>query len=626
MIDIEERLKQLPDSPGVYIMKDATDNIIYVGKAKSLRKRVRQYFGSYGKSTQKVKSMVAKIADFEYIIVENEVESLILESNLIKDNHPKYNILLRDDKQYPYIKVTVNEKFPRVMKTRRILKDGAKYFGPFPNAIAVNDSIDVLERLYAIRTCSLNLENNRGNYRPCLNYFIGKCLGPCQGNVAEDDYLKMVSEIMDFLSGKDTNTILNLLEKQMKTASSNLEFEKAAQFRDDIRALQILTEKQLVTDAGNRDDKDIIALAKGIDEVLVQIFFIRNGQIIGREHYLMNDYYNESIAEIFSAFLKQFYHSSSFIPKEIIVEEEPTDIFTLTEWLSIKRGNRVNITIPKMGTKKELVRMVKNNALDMLNKYGDKFARRQHSNLLALEEIRDTIGLEKTPYRIEAYDISNISGVESVGSMVVFEKGEMKKSDYRKFRIKTVQGPDDYGSLREVLQRRFLRGIQEKDQAVDSSFSKFPDLIMMDGGKGQVNIALQILEELGVKINVCGLVKDDFHTTRGIIYNNQEYDLNDNSRGYKLIYKIQEEAHRFAINYHRSLRTKSMFSSELDNIKLIGERRKKNLMRHFKSIDKIKHAQIEELKEVAGMDEPSAKSLYYHFHGGNNGSETEKSD
>lgn len=596
-------------------MKDSLDNIIYVGKAKSLRKRVRQYFGSYGNSSRKVKSMVSKIADFEYIIVENEVESLILESNLIKDNHPKYNILLRDDKQYPYIKVTVNERFPRVLKTRRRLRDGAKYFGPYPAAVAVNDSIDTFERLYPLRTCSLNLNKNLGNYRPCLNYFIGKCLGPCIGKVDEEEYLKMIDEILNYLSGKDKETIPNRLKKEMLQASEKLEFEKAAGLRDDLKALEILNEKQLMADAGSIDDRDIIALAKGMDEVLIQIFFMRKGKIIGREHYLMNDYYNDPLEEIFNAFIKQFYNASSYIPKEIIVEEMPEDLKTLEKWLSGKRGNKVSIVVPKIGGKKDLVRMVKNNAIDMIDKYGDKFAKRQKRNQLALEEIQDTLQLDHFPDRIEAYDISNISGVESVGSMVVFEKGEMKKSDYRKFRIKTVQGPDDYQSMKEVLQRRFLRGIEEQNIDKVSSFSKFPDLIMMDGGKGQVNVARQVLRELGVKVAVCGLVKDDFHTTRGIIYNNEEYDLDFNSKGYKMIYKIQEEAHRFAINYHRSLRTKTMFHSELDDIPYIGPTRKRNLMRHFKSIEKIKKATLDELKEVEGMDRRSTNSLYNHFHG-----------
>lgn len=599
-------------------MKDNMDNIIYVGKAKSLKKRVRQYFGSYGKSTMKVKSMVENIDDFEYIIVENEVESLILESNLIKDNHPKYNILLRDDKQYPYIKITLNEKYPRVMKTRRINKDGARYFGPYPAITAVNDAIDIFHRIYPIRTCSLNLNNNNSNYRPCLNYFIKKCLAPCQGNIAESKYMEMINEIIRFLSGKDMK-IIKILEKNMHQVSQELKFEEAAIYRDEIKSLEMLLEKQLITNTDLSDNKDIIAIAKGIDEVLVQIFFIRSGKIIGREHYFIKDHFNASHEEIISAFIKQFYSGVAFIPKEIIVECEFEDMDIIEQMLSEKKTHKVSIIAPKIGEKKELVRMVKNNAIDMLNKYGDKYAKRQESNRLALEEIQNLLGLKKYPNRIEAYDISNISGVESVGSMVVFEEGEYKKSDYRKFRIKSVNGPDDYASMKEVLSRRFKRGIEEINKKEKTSFSKFPDLIMMDGGKGQVNIAIEVLKELNLDIQVTGLVKDDFHTTRGIIYNNQEYNIDLDSRVYKMIYKIQEEAHRFAINYHRTLRNDKMFKSELDGIELIGDKRKRNLMRHFKSIEKIKNAKIEEIESVESMNIKAAQSLYNHFHGGKNG-------
>lgn len=620
MLDLRERLDQLPDKPGVYIMKNELDEIIYVGKAKSLRKRVRQYFGSYGKSSKKVASMVSKIHDFEYIIVENEVESLVLESNLIKDNLPKYNILLRDDKQYPYIKVKVNERFPRIMKTRRILKDGAKYFGPYPDVFAVNESIETFERLYPLRTCNLNLENvEEKNYRPCLNYYIGKCIGPCIGNVKDEDYNVMVDEILSFLSSSD-NKLIDKLHEKMMDYSRNLDYENAADIRDRIKNLEYLKERQLISDPEARDDKDIIALAKGLDEVLIQIFFFRNGKIIGREHYMIRDYYNDSYEEIFSSFLKQFYIGASYIPKEIIIEEKPMDIEVLEDWLTEKRGNKVSITVPIKGDKKELIRMVKRNALDMIEKYGDKYKKRAESNKLALEDIKDLIGLRERPRRIEAYDISNISGVESVGSMVVFEDGDAKKSDYRKFRIKSVIGPDDYSSLKEVIERRFRRGVEEKKEDKNSSFSNFPDLIMMDGGKGQVNAAKEILDKLNLNLEICGLVKDDFHRTRGIIYKNKEFNVDLNSRAYKMIYKIQEEAHRFAINYHRNLRSKTMFKSELDDIKLIGPKRKENLLKHFKSIDKIKKASINELMEVESMNEKSAESLYEHFRRVNNGS------
>ena len=594
-------------------MKNELDEIIYVGKAKSLRKRVRQYFGSYGKSSKKVANMVSKIHDFEYIIVENEVESLVLESNLIKNNLPKYNILLRDDKQYPYIKVTTNQRYPRVLKTRRILKDKSKYFGPYPDVFAVNGSIDTFERIYPLRTCNLNLENvEKENFRPCLNYHIGKCVGPCIGNVDDSEYNKMIDEILNFLSSSNDELIIKLNNKMLEY-SKNLEFEKAADIRDRIKNLEYLKERQLISDPEAKDDKDIIALAKGVDEALIQIFFFRNGKIIGREHYLIKDYYNDSHKEILSSFMKQFYIGASYIPKEIIIEELPQDFDTIEKWLTERRGNKVTITVPVKGTKRELVRMVKKNAIDMIDKYGDKYAKRFETNLLALEEIKDLIHLDKIPQRIEAYDISNISGVESVGSMVVFENGESKKSDYRKFRIKTIIGADDYGSHREVITRRFRRGVEEKKSLKESSFSNFPDLIMMDGGKGQVNVAKEVLDSFGIDIDVCGLVKDEFHTTRGIIYNDVEYGLPVDSKGYKMIYKIQEEVHRFVINYHRSLRNKTMFKSELDDIELIGPKRKRNLLKHFKSIDKIKSATIDELLEVESMNKASATSLYNHF-------------
>ena len=614
MIDIKERLNQLPDLPGVYIMKDESDNIIYVGKAKSLKKRVRQYFSSYGKSSIKVSNMVSNIRDFEYIIVENEVESLILESNLIKDNHPKYNILLRDDKQYPYIKVTINEKYPRVIKTRKILKDGAKYFGPYPAIGAVNDSIKIFESLFSLRTCSLNFEKDIGKYRPCLNYHIGKCLAPCTGEVDEKIYNEMINKILKFLSGKDESIVEYLTEK-MKECSNSLDFENAAKYRDYINSLNLLNEKQIITNTDLSDNRDIIALARGIDEVLVQVFFVRSGKIIGREHFFLRDYLNNSDKDLINAFIKQFYSASTFIPKELVVEIEPSEFNDLEKYLSYKRKGNVNIIVPQKGEKRDLIKLVKKNAIDMLNKYGDKFKKRYENNIKSLEEIQSIIGLYKLPKRIEAYDISNTYGALSVGSMVVFENGDAKKSDYRKFKINTVNGPNDYDSLREVLKRRFKRGIEEKNKNIISSFSTFPDLIMMDGGKGQVGIALEVIKELNLDIPICGLVKDDFHTTRGIIYNSKEYNLNLNSQGYKMIFKIQEEAHRFAINYHKNLRTKNLFKSELDNIKSIGPTRKRDLMNYFKSIDKIKNATIDELLNVKSMNLQSATILYEHFKG-----------
>ena len=596
----------LPENPGVYLMKDKTDAVIYVGKAKNLRNRVRQYFGSYGKSTRKVESMVKNISDFEYIIVGNEVESLILESNLIKELSPKYNILLRDDKQYPYIKVTVKDRFPKVEKTRRIIKDGAKYFGPYPNVMAVNDAITVFEKRYMIRDCKLNLNKKPLSFKPCLNFFIKKCMGPCKGDVTEEEYQPMIDDILNFLSGDDT--LINSLEKEMLDASKGLNFEKAAELRDMMNSLIALQEKQLM-DNVNTDNRDIIAFARGMDSVVVQIFFIRLGKIVGREHFLIEDPYGATDEEIISDFMKQFYMGAAFVPKEILTESMPEDSEILEEFLSEKAGKKVKISVPQKGEKSHLMSLVRKNALDMVSKYQDSYESKMKSNLIALEKLQEALNLKKIPKRIECYDISNISGVESVGSMVVFENGDAKKSDYRKFRIKTVVGPDDYASLKEVLERRFKRA--KEDQK--GSFTLLPDLILMDGGKGQVGIAKQVMEEMGIEIEVAGLVKDDFHTTRAIIYENREIPLEIRGGLYRLLYKIQEEAHRFAIGYHRSLHSKTAFKSELDDIEGIGKIRKQNLMKHFKTIDKIKEATIDELMEVPSMNRTSAEELYNHW-------------
>ena len=614
MFNIDEELKNLPAKPGVYIMKNSDDEIIYVGKAISLKNRVRQYFQKGNNQGTKVRAMVSHIKEFEYIIVDNEVEALILESNLIKKHKPKYNILLRDDKQYPYIKVCVKETFPRVMKTRRVVKDGAKYFGPYPSATAVNDVIDILHDIYPIRTCKVNLDKNKPNLRPCLRYHIGKCTGTCIGLGDEEEYMKIIKKVLNFLSGKDER-IVNLIENEMLEASKNLEFEKASVYRDQLNSILVLQEKQKIV-SDTTIDQDIIAMARGLEEVCIQIFFIRGGKILGREHFLIEDTFNEARGEILSSFIKQFYIGTAYIPKEIILESEIEDIETVSKWLERKRGNKVNITVPKRGDKNDLVGMVRKNARDMLNKYGDKFLKKHRQNLKALEEIQEILDLEDKIKRIEAYDISNISGVHSVGSMVVFENGEAKRSDYRRFKIRSIDTPNDYASMEEVLSRRFTRGLKEQDGAEDlkmKGFSNFPDLIMMDGGKGQVNIALRVLRDLNIDIPVCGLVKDDSHTTRGIIYDNTEYNMNLDSLGFKMIYKIQEEAHRFAINYHRSLRSKDMFKSELDDIKGIGQKRKIALLKHFKSIEKIKAANVDELKDVDTMNIRSAESLYNHF-------------
>lgn len=615
VVDFSEQLKQLPDLPGVYLMKDKSGEIIYVGKAISLKKRVRQYFQASGNHSPKVANMVMNIKDFEYIIVNNEVEALVLEANLIKSNKPKYNILLRDDKQYPYIKVTVQERYPRVLKTRQIEKDGAKYFGPYPSATAVNEAIEIFHRTFPIRNCRLNLDKEGQRFKPCLNYHIGRCLGPCRGNVDKALYNEMIDKVLDFLNLKD-DSLVKMLEGKMQKASQELNFEAAASFRDQIQALTTLHVKQRVDTASNVE-QDVIAMARGVEEVVVQVYFIRDGKIVGREHYIMEDSYIEDRSEIMEAFVKQFYMGASYIPKELLLEEALEDNDSIQRWLSSMRGSKVSIQVPSKGEKSQLIRMAKENALEMLNKYGDKFLRKHRENLKALEELQMNLGLEDRPERLEAFDISNISGIGSVGSMVVFEKGEPKKSDYRRFRIRSFSTPDDYGSMAEVLERRFLRGLADKEGEESTKnkngFSLLPDIIMIDGGKGQVNKVQSLLDQMGVGIPVCGMVKDQFHKTRGLIYNNEEISFDKDSLAFKLIYRIQEEAHRFAISYHRSLRTRDMFKSELDGISGIGEKRKMELLRHFQSITKIREATVEELCEVKGMNVRAAESVRAHF-------------
>lgn len=615
MFNIDEELKKLPDEPGVYIMKDEKGEIIYVGKAINLKKRVRQYFQSSRNNSPKVNAMVRHIREFEYIIVDNEVEALILEANLIKKHKPKYNILLRDDKQYPYIKIT-NEKYPRVIKTRKVQKDGAKYFGPYPSAYAVNDTLDIIRNLYPIRTCKINFDKSDKKYRPCLNYYIGRCLGPCRGDVDHDKYMEMIDEIIMFLSGKE-DKLIEIIEERMRKASENLDFESAAKYRDQINSLKLILEKQKVV-SSNMLDQDIIGMARGVEEVCIQVFFIRSGKIVGREHFILSDTFEEDRKEILSSFIKQFYLGTAYVPKEILIEEEIEDMDAISKWLSEKRGNKVTIRVPKRGEKSQLMEMVKKNAMDMLNQNRDRLLREKEKNEKTLMRLQDILGLDEMPNRIEAYDISNISGIYSVGSMVVFENGTPKKNDYRRFRIKSTTTPDDYKSMKEILKRRFSRGLKEKEMIKESQiplegFSIFPDLIMIDGGKGQVNAALEVLEELNLKIPVCGLVKDDFHKTRGIIYNNKEIQLDKDSLEFKFIYRIQEEAHRFAISYHRSLRSKEMLKSELDDIKGIGQKRKAALLKHFKSVDNIKKASVEELAQVDGMNKKIAEELYNYF-------------
>jgi len=605
MFDIEEELKKLPDKPGVYIMKDKNEEIIYVGKAVSLKNRVRQYFQSSKNKSPKVIAMVQNIEEFEYIIVDNEVEALILEANLIKKHKPKYNVLLRDDKTYPYIKITTNEKYPRVIKTRKVLKDGAKYFGPYPNGYAVNDALEIIRNLYPIRNCNLNFEKNNRRGRPCLNFYIGRCLAPCQGNVSEKEYDEMIAEVIMFLNGKEEK-LLEVLEEKMKEASKNMDFENAARYRDQLNSLRLILEKQKIVST-NLVDQDVIGMARGVSDVCIQIFFIRAGKIIGREHFILSDVEYSERGEVISSFIKQFYLGTAYVPKEIFIEEEFEDMEVVTKWLSGKRGSKVTIKVPKRGEKSDLMEMVRENALDTLNQHSEQLKRKYEQREGALEELSHALGFERVPMRIEAYDISNIQGVEPVGSMVVFENGMPKKSDYRRYKIRTVIGPNDYASMEEIIKRRFERGIGEK------KFSSFPQLVMIDGGKGQVNIAERVLYGLNLDIPVCGLVKDDYHRTRGIVYKGQEISLPKGSSSFNLITRIQDEAHRFAINYHRSLRDKKLFKSVLDDIKGVGDKRKKALLKSFGTVDNIKNASVEELSQVEGMNMNVAKEVYNFF-------------
>lgn len=616
-IELREKLKTLPDDPGVYLMKNQLDQIIYVGKAKNLKKRVRQYFGSYGKSGKKVASMVSHIHDFEYIIVGNELESLILESNLIKEYLPKYNILLRDDKQYPYIKIT-NEPFPRVMKTRRIIKDGSRYYGPFPDVLAVNATIDIFHEHFPLRNCKLDLTKPNPVVRPCLNYHIHRCAGPCIGAISDVYYKKHIDEIEAFLDGKPTPFVKEL-EGKMLNASKNLNFEQAAEYRDQLEALNTLMEKQRITAAGSEEEYDVIGMASDDRDACIQIFFFRQGKNMGREHFFIENTYGEAPKEIMKAFITQFYHGTAYVPNKLYIDEILDEKELVEAMLGEKRGSKVQVMVPKIGEKKKIMTMVRRNAIDMLTKHSEQMRKKMEKKESAVAALAKALQMEEAPDRIEAYDISNISGVESVGSMVVFEEGIPKKTDYRRFRIKEVEGPDDYASLREVLSRRFKRGLKERKGIGESKgFASFPDLILMDGGKGQVTQALVILDELGLSIPVAGLVKDDEHKTRGIYFNKKEITMAKNSAIYRLVYQIQEEAHRFAITYHRSLRSKAGFRSELDGIPSIGPKRKKELMRAFKSLSKIKESDIETLAQVESMNYKAAEAIYDHFHGGGN--------
>ena len=617
MFHIEEELKKLPSLPGVYIMHDEQDAIIYVGKAISLKNRVRQYFQKSRNLGIKKEQMVEQIARFEYIVTDSELEALVLESKLIKEHCPKYNTMLKDDKNYPFIKVTAGEAFPRIMTARSMKKDKSKYFGPYTSAGAVKDVIELTRKLYHLRTCNRNLPRDIGKERPCLYYHIKQCDAPCQGYITEAAYQKQVEELLDFLNGNHKK-ILTQLEGKMYEASEKMEFEDAAQYRDLIQSVKKIGERQKITDHPG-EDKDIIAAAMEDADAVVQVFFVRDGKLIGRDHFYMKSAPGENRKGILSSFLKQFYAGTPFIPKEIMLQEEVEDMELIAKWLESRKGKKVRISVPKKGTKEKLVEMAYHNAKLVLRQDKERIKREEGRTIGAVKEIEALLGLSGIQ-RMEAYDISNISGFQSVGSMVVYEKGKPKRSDYRKFKIKSVQGPNDYASMEEVLTRRFVHGMDEREERKQQledefgSFTRFPDLILMDGGKGQVNIALEVLEKLQLTIPVCGMVKDDKHRTRGLYYNNQEIPISRDSEGFKLITRVQDEAHRFAIEYHRSLRSKGQVHSVLDDIPGIGETRRKALMRHFKGLDGIREASVETLSNIESMNEKAARQVYDFFH------------
>ena len=618
MFDIQEELKKLPDRPGVYLMHDKNDTIIYVGKAVSLKNRVRQYFRASHREGIRKDQMVSLIDRFEYIITDSELEALVLECNLIKEHRPKYNILLKDDKTYPYIKVTLGETYPRVLFSRQMKKDKSQYFGPYTSAGAVKDTIELIRKLYQLRTCNRQLPRDTGKDRPCLNYHIHQCQGPCQGYISPEDYRVQIKKALDFLNG-NYKPILEELEQKMQAASAEMDFEKAMEYRDLIDSVRQVSQKQKVTNSDG-EDKDIIALAKDDRDAVVQVFFIRDGRLIGREHFYVTIDVGNTTQQILTSFLKQFYAGTPFIPKEIMLQTAIEESDVIAQWLSSKRGQKVSIRVPQKGMKEKLVDLAQKNARLVLNQDKERLKREEGRTIGAMKEIAKILDLPGVS-RVEAYDISNTNGFESVGSMIVYEKGKPCRSDYRKFKLRTVAGPDDYASMHEVLTRRFTHGMEERKERAKKeledaygSFTKFPDLIMMDGGRGQVNIALQVLDELHLSIPVCGMVKDDFHRTRGLYFHNQELPIDKNSEGFKLITRIQDEAHRFAIEYHRSLRSKEQVHSVLDDISRIGPARRKALMRYFQSIDAIRSATVEQLCEADSMNEKAALSVWQYFH------------
>ena len=619
MFNFEEELKKLPRKPGVYIMRDDKDVILYVGKAINLHNRVRSYFRENIGRGPAIDQMVSLIARFEYIVTDSELEALVLENNLIKENSPKYNTLLKDDKTYPYIKVTVGEDYPRILFSRTMKKDKSRYFGPYTSAAAVKDTIELLNKLYQLRTCNRVLPRDTGLERPCLNYHIKQCLAPCQGYVSKEEYRQQVAGALEFLNG-NYSPILKDLEEKMNKAAEELEFEEAARYRDLLSSVRQVSQKQKITECVG-EDKDILALYQDETEAVVQVFFVRDGKLIGREHYYMTHVPENNKPAILQDFVKQFYAGTPFIPRELMLQYEIEDAELIEKWLSERKGSRVYLKVPKIGSKEKLVELAAQNAKLVLSQDREKLKREEGRTIGAVKEISDLLQLPLTgTARMEAYDISNINGFENVGSMVVYEKGKPKRSDYRKFKIKSVSGPDDYACMREVLTRRFRHGMEEskelEEQEMDQeygSFTKFPDLILMDGGRGQVNIALSVLEELGINIPVCGMVKDDNHRTRGLYYHNIELPIDTHSEGFKLITRIQDEAHRFAIEYHRSLRSKTQVKSVLDDIPGVGPARRKALMRHFKSLEEIRQASVEELMEIPEMNERTAEEIVTFF-------------
>lgn len=620
MFDIKEELKKLPAKPGVYLMHDKSDAIIYVGKAISLKNRVRQYFQAGRRVSPKIERMISQIDHFEYIITDSEVEALVLENNLIKEHEPKYNTMLKDDKTYPYIKATVYEDFPRLIYSRQQKKDKCKYFGPFTNVTAARDTLEFAHKIYRIRTCRRVLPRDIGKERPCLNYHIGKCSAPCQGYISKEEYNKNFNKALKLIEG-DYKQVIEYLEEKMYEASEKMEYEQAAVCRDLIESVKKMSVKQKINDFGGMD-RDVVALARTNEEAVVQVFFIREGKLIGRDHFHLKGSYGEKENDMLQAFIKQFYAGTPFIPREVMVEYEVTESELIEKWLSEKRGGKVSIIVPKKGQKERLVELAHKNAAMVLTKDMEKIKREEERTTGAMKQISGWLGLEDVS-RVESYDISNISGFLSVGSMVVFDDGKPKKSEYRKFRIKTVEGPNDYASMYEVLKRRFSHGLMEIEQLNEKnlstefgSFTKFPDLIMMDGGVGQVHIAMQILSELDIDIPVCGMVKDDNHRTRGLFFDEHEIPIDTNSEGFRLMTRIQDEVHRFAIEYHRSLRSKEQVKSILDDIPGIGEKRRKALMKHFASIEAIKNAAIDELAQAESMNEKAAASVYKFFHQG----------